>query len=199
MLKYQIALLLVVTLISCKKENSVTINYTKENTAALKKDSEMKSFFDFDKVEYYYNQIDPNILFSNYDKPDYKDKQSDLYKYMQLVEGYYPEKIHQENFINDSLGFGYKKRNINSTDFPMLNTVFSEIKCDESFAMACTPIYRDILIFYNNDKIVGIAKICFGCRQSYIIGTNKDDSEFGQCGGFENLEALLNIYKKSLQ
>ena len=94
MVKYQIVLLLVVTLVSCKKENSVTINDTKENTTELKKDSEMKSFFTFDKVAYFYNQIDPNILFSNYDKPDYNDEQSDLYKYMQLVEGYYPEKLH---------------------------------------------------------------------------------------------------------
>ena len=58
MVKYQIVLLLVVTLVSCKKENSVTINDTKENTAELKKDSEMKSFFAFDKAAYYYNQID---------------------------------------------------------------------------------------------------------------------------------------------
>lgn len=198
MVKYQIVLLFVVTLVSCKKENGVTINATKENTTALKKDSEMKSFFTFDKVEYYYKHIQEDV-FLNYKKPEFKDKQSDLYKYMQIVEGYYPEKLHQENFINDLLDFGYKKMNINSTDFSVLNTVFSEAKCDDGYAMACVPIYRDILILYNNDKIVGIAKICFGCRQSYIIGTDKDDSEFGQCGGFENLEAMLSIYKKSLQ
>ena len=116
MVKYQIVLLFVVTLVSCKKENGVTINATKENTTALKKDSEMKSFFTFDKVEYYYKHIQEDV-FLNYKKPEFKDKQSDLYKYMQIVEGYYPEKLHQENFINDLLDFGYKKMNINSTDF----------------------------------------------------------------------------------
>ena len=69
--------------------------------------------------------------------------------------------------------------------------------CVQYQTQFCRGVQDLILIFYNNDKIVGISKICFGCRQSYIIGTDKDDSDFGQCGGFENLEAMLSIYKKS--
>ena len=198
MVKYQIVLLLVMALVSCKKENSVTINNTKENTIKLKKDKK-GNFFVFDEVVYYFKDINPNELFKNYKKPEFKDKQSDLYKYMQIVEGYYPEELNEQNFVKDLSDFEYKKIDINSSDFLALNSIFREVKCDDGFAMACTPVFRDILVFYNNNKIIGIAKICFGCRQDYIIGTNKNTSEFGQCGGFEKLEDMLSIYKKSFQ
>ena len=87
--------------------------------------------------------------------------------------------------------FGYKKTTIDKTKNEHLNDIFSENNCSESFAAACIPVYRDIFIFKKNNKTVGIAKICFGCRLFHIIGTKKNLENFGQCGDFEKLEKLI--------
>ena len=40
-------------------------------------------------------------------------------------------------------------------------------------------MYRDILIFKHDQKITGIAKLCFECNQKVIVGsTNKKFEEF---------------------
>ena len=40
-------------------------------------------------------------------------------------------------------------------------------------------MYRDILIFKHDQKITGIAKLCFECNQKVIVGpTNKKCEEF---------------------
>ena len=57
---------------------------------------------------------------------------------------------------------------------------------------ACIPVFRDILIFKKNNKSIGIAKICFECEKSHIVGTNKNIENFGQCGDFSK---LMNILK----
>ena len=45
-----------------------------------------------------------------------------------------------------------------------------------SFSMTfCAPVYRDVLVFKNNSKIVGFAKICFSCSQNMVL---LEDSPF---------------------
>jgi hypothetical protein len=33
----------------------------------------------------------------------------------------------------------------------------------------CDPVYRDILVFKKDQKIIGVAKVCFGCTQNYLL------------------------------
>ena len=81
MLKYFGLFLVICSLISCKNESKVKLNETE-----FKKDSKKGNFFDFDEVGYYFKDINQNELFKNYEKSEFKDKQSDLYKYMQIVD-----------------------------------------------------------------------------------------------------------------
>ena len=52
-------------------------------------------------------------------------------------------------------------------------------------------MYRDIIIFKNKGTTVGVAKICFRCDQSSIIGTIANTDEFGMSGDFDRLDKLL--------
>jgi hypothetical protein len=182
---------IVLVFISCDNKKGLVSNIKDDNLAKLVNVNN-SNYFDFDKVDYYFKDIEPNVFFENYKNPDFKNKESDVYKYMQIVEGYYPNDLLDEAFITNLTKFGYEKKILNSSRFGNLNLIFSETKCDDGYAMACTPIYRDILIFYKENKIVGIAKICFGCRQYHIIGTDKNLEDFGQCGGYEELQDLLS-------
>ncbi len=42
-------------------------------------------------------------------------------------------------------------------------------KASFSMATICAPIYRDILVFKEDGKTVGIAKVCFSCSQNYLV------------------------------
>lgn len=154
-----------------------------------KKELANNSFFDFDKIEYYFNdisEVDFGEILMNHDSNNYDD-----FLKFKIVADYYPEKLSDSIFIPSLTKFGYEKKVLHKKFNQSINGIFSEIKCDEGLVMGCMPNYRDILVFYKENKVIGIAKICFGCRQSYIIGTNKNTQDFGQCGGFEDLQLML--------
>jgi hypothetical protein len=58
------------------------------------------------------------------------------------------------------------------------------------FYEACIPTYRDILLFKKDGKIVGFAKVCFDCSQSYIV-VNKEDVVNLQLD-YEDLKEILD-------
>lgn len=53
---------------------------------------------------------------------------------------------------------------------------------------ACAPSYRDIIILKKDNKISGIAKICFECEQYYFIGNSFYFSDFDE---YDDLKELL--------
>jgi len=87
---------------------------------------------------------------------------------------------------------GYNKKEIPKKKFTEIDKIFTEKTINENSSYTCIPIYRDILVFKNIGKVIGIAKICFSCRQHRIIGTDLNNDNFGQNGDYEKLEALLN-------
>jgi hypothetical protein len=191
MCRLAILFLLVITITSCNNKevdvnSKIELIDNKEQVFV-----KVENYFDFDNVDYYFKDINENDVFKVYDDPKSKDKESKEYKYLQIMEGNYPNLLNNE-FSTNLINNGYHKRRIDSNRFDDLNSIFSETKCDDGYAMACIPVYRDILIFYNEGKIIGIAKICFGCRQYHIIGTDKNLEDFGQCGGYEKLQDLLS-------
>ena len=46
-------------------------------------------------------------------------------------------------------------------------------------------------LYLKQDKIIGIAKICFECGQSYILGSSNDVRDFGSCGEYGVLYEIL--------
>lgn len=161
-----------------------------ENSESIK--SNNKIFFDFDNVDYYFKDIEESEILKEVRRLEGVDNESEEYNYLNLISENYPKKINDKNFIKNLLKFGYSKNQIDKKYYDEINSLFSETKCDSSFAAACIPIYRDILVFYKEEKIIGIAKICFTCRQFDISGTKKDISYFGQCGGYEKLYKILD-------
>ena len=88
--------------------------------------------------------------------------------------------------------YGYSKQMIPAAYHAAIETIFSEKNTSNNWVAACEPIYRDILIFKQSNKIVGVAKLCFECHQHQILGTSVNTEMFGQDGDWEKLEMLLN-------
>lgn len=86
---------------------------------------------------------------------------------------------------------GYSKSKIDSAKFDEINEIFREKKHEEVYGHACIYVYRDILLFKKKSKVIGIAKLCFDCDASVIIGTKVNTNEFGMNGDYEKLRKIL--------
>lgn len=181
------------SIISChpsgneNKSNSEEVeNFVNENL----KSNSGKPFFDFDAVDYYNYNIDENTAMNLL---DYRKTALDSIKY-NLILDETSEDISNEYFIVNLTKAGFKKKEIESEDFQKLSNLFSEHPVREGLDFACIPIFRDILVFKKNEKVVGVAKICFGCNDYKIIGTDANTSNFGQGKDYEILSLILNRY-----
>lgn len=67
-------------------------------------------------------------------------------------------------------------------------------KASFAFTALCAPVYRDILVFKKNQKIVGVAKVCFGCTQNYLLfgETGMRDVSLDYTGLEKDLDQLTN-------
>ena len=141
-----------------------------------------KAFFDFDKVEHFSNDI------SEYDAENLSMKDNPSRKELILSQLLTEDDM---EYTDELEKYNFKKNVINSSKLDSINKIFSENPCETSYVAACIPVYRDIFIFKKNDKIVGKAKVCFGCRLYSIEGTKLNTENFGQCGDFERLGKLI--------
>ena len=146
-----------------------------------------ESFFEFDQIEYYHNNVSMDEI-----GPMYKEENKTEFteRFLNVVENDYPNNV-DEQFSKMLIETGYRKTTVGKDKYAEINKIFSEQSCFSRVETSCIPIYRDVLIFKKENKTIGIAKICFECRQSHIVGTEKDRMDFGQCGGFEELKKLL--------
>lgn len=146
-----------------------------------------KPYFDFDKVEYFFIDIDIHKYRENQEQ-----KSDSILKFVDIYERRYPIKMDSvSNFREELIKYGYSRFEIKDSLESDLNTIFSLKECNEGYAAACIPEYRDIFLFYKNEEIIGMSKVCFGCRLDYTLGTEVSTGNFGQCGDFEKLEALV--------
>lgn len=119
------------------------------------------TIFEYDQIDYYHLDID------NFN--GHKTSQKDTIK-RNIVNDYF-------NTISDSLnlekiGNYYAKIKLNEKSLKFINSYICKTKktSDEYFS-ECMPIFRDILVFRNKSKIVGINKICFECNVSNLVST----------------------------
>jgi len=144
-------------------------------------------YFDFDKIEHY--RIIKEI--------DYFDRENESVRIenkkilSELLFDRKPTKLNGTEFLNDISKVVYTKKEIQTSDFDNIKEVFKEQSCSVNTASSCISVFRDILVFYKKNEVVGIAKICFGCNDNHIIGTTSNTSDFGQCGKYEELNKIL--------
>lgn len=84
-----------------------------------------------------------------------------------------------------------KKTIVNAVYNNTISELFKNKHCSEIISTMCIPIYRDVLIFYKNEEVIGIAKICFKCKIHDIIGSEINTEDFGQCGDYKKLQKIL--------
>lgn len=147
-----------------------------------------KSFFNFDEIEYYHSEISEEIAMDLFDTQN--KSQSEKLKF-DIVIGEKPENLNNLKFIHSLSEIGFTKSQIPQSKYKDINLIFTEKTASESYAAACVAVYRDLLVFKKDKKIIGFCKICFDCRLFRIVGTNANVENFGQDGDFEKLLRLL--------
>lgn len=166
----------------------------KENVD-LSKSDECIPYFDFDEVEYYH------IDFSNDDYHNLVFKQRTNREenealFLNIFSVFFPKGEIDSLNIGNLRSLGYKKSKIPESIFSELNKIFCERNHEFSESSACGYYNRDILIFKKNGNNIGIAKLCFECELSQIIGSKRNTQDFGQSEDFKVLKELLNKYRK---
>lgn len=149
---------------------------------------EKKEYFDFDKIEHYHINIDDTEIFELNDNP-LKSKLDSLKN--EIISSDAPQDISDLHFIDKLEEMGFKKSLVNTSKFTSIRTIFTEKSTLFNETSRCEPIYRDILIFKKQNKVIGTAKLCFDCMKSDIKGTTANTDNFGQDGDFEKLEVIL--------
>jgi len=159
-----------------------------ENATNGEKTSEGKLFFDYDAIDYYFNDINEHASHELYD--NHNTSADDSIR-TNVILGFTPTDMNDLAFIDKLETFGYSKSSINPSAFKEINDLFSERTPGDAMLSACIYIYRDILIFKKNGKVVGTAKICFACGDSQIKGTTAYTGMFGQNGDYERLAKIV--------
>ena len=159
------------------------------------KSKEEKMFFDFDSVEYYSLNKSKEV-----EMGENNSKSIDNGIFDKIFFDNYPEKVNNTVFYKTVNSDGFSKSELSQKDVEYLRSdIFLEkpsLKILEN-VYACSPQYRDILVFKKNKEISGIAKICLSCRQFYLISSKKEiqTENFGTEEEYKSLEKLFQKYK----
>lgn len=177
-----LTLTILTLLVSCN-------NQTDKKNSTQSEVSDCKPYFSYDQVEHYYFDITEEDIWKIEEKEKKTKKEE---KQLKLLIQNTPDTISDTTALQDIDKIGFVKQEISENKFEKLDQIFCERKHKEAIAMACIAIYRDILVFRKNGKIIGTAKICFECDQNVITGTTKNTEEFGQSGDYGKLYKLLH-------
>ena len=148
--------------------------------------------FNFDEIEHYSTE-NKCLIFSSISKKHYENLNENEKKYLKILESNYPIKITDTLFVSELENLNFKKVTIEEININKFKEIFSSEFCNEMAKNACSPMYRDIYVFKKNNKIVGIAKICFECQIIYFISKNYSWQRFGECESFRKIQ---NMNKK---
>ncbi|MFB9077059.1 hypothetical protein ACFFLS_03545 [Flavobacterium procerum] len=107
-------------------------------------------------------------------------------------EVYYFNFVKEKNKINyENLSqFGFVKNEINSELSIQIENFFTDHNPGEYFAdPRCLNCYQDIMLFYKNKKLIGVAKFDFKCDKYYYTNflSNKKIYLKRDCGKYQNL------------
>ena len=147
-----------------------------------------KKFFEYDRIVHYFNPYDESNLKDLYNSQT-KSEIDSIKK--GVIVGHIPTNIFDLSFIDKLERIGYKNENVDKSKFGAIDNIFTEKVITENLSTACISIYRDILIFKKQSKVIGTAKICFECMDHQITGTNANTGNFGQDGDYSQLQKIL--------
>ena len=184
----KILLLISIILISCNSKITEKVGPRGEVITYNEPRITGERYFDYDEIVHYKNDFEEDKIGDLYDNQ--KKTEIDAFRFGVILDNV-PKTINDKDFLEKLESIGYNKTNVDSKKFKKIDEIFTEKKHDEVIESACVYVYRDILIFKKKSKIVGIAKICFGCGDSIILGTKSNTTEFGQSGDYWKLEKLL--------
>ncbi|WP_116789061.1 hypothetical protein [Flavobacterium psychrotrophum] len=152
---------------------------------------EQQPFFDFDNVTHYHSDITQEE-FSILKNKNTNDKNFELFSALLWGHYDYPRTIHNTKFIGGVEQFYPVKIEINPDKIVQFKEIFKSNNLKPDVATLCEPFYRDIIVFKKSGQITGIAKLCFGCQQLAIIGTDENAEGFGENGEWKKLQTLLS-------
>jgi hypothetical protein len=158
-----------------------------------KKGADCQPFFAFDHLDHYQIKIADDSISNLREKENLNDAESRL---LDILQSDSSMTIADTATFIDLHALGYTKQPIGDADFDRINLLFCEgIFLEEMSINMCIPAFRDILVFQNDGRTVGFAKLCFDCDQRVIAGTDKDATQFGQTGEFKKLASILKVEK----
>lgn len=147
-----------------------------------------QSFFDFDKVEHYHLAISK----SNYDSILANPNKSRLDAgLMQILREKIPVSGIDTLFIPNMDILKFQKHEIAADKHQKLKEIFSVKAAHENPSTTCESIFRDVLVFRNKGKFIGVAKLDLNCESEYLMGARYSSSSFGSKADFESLKAIL--------
>lgn len=146
-------------------------------------------FFDYNSIEYFKIEISGSEVEDIY-KNETKSE-IDLLK-EGVILGHIPSSISDSDFIYKLTTIGYKKFKIDRSRFGEFDKLFIQKSATNKILTKCKgDVYRDILIFKKDNKVIGTAKICFSCLRNQIRGSRANTFDFGQNGDYTKLAQLL--------
>ena len=184
----QTLLLLFIALAICNCNSPTETKIESGSDSLITKQVVGKKFFEYDEIDYYFSDLYKSKLEELYDNPP--KTEIDSFK-LGVVLGGIPKDISDLSFIRILDKIGFKKSYLDKATFVEIDSFFVEKQVKEILVSKCIYVYRDILIFKKNNKVIGTAKICFGCRGHEITGTTANTNNFGQDGDYSKLEKLL--------
>ncbi|RXR17683.1 hypothetical protein EQG63_09335 [Flavobacterium amnicola] len=162
------------------------------NCKNKKSEKKIEQFY-FDKVEHY-STDNKSLISLSINKKHYKNLDENEKKYLKILETNLPAKNSDTTFVSELQNLNFKKVTVENSNIKIYREIFASEFCNEMQENACAPIYRDIYVFRNNNKIVGIAKICFKCQIIDFTSEKYNWERYGEC---ESLNKLENIKKAS--
>src|SRR5262249_29580521 len=103
-----------------------------------------KSYFEYDKIDYYFNPFDEKNLVELSSKRS--NSEIDSFAHDVLLREI-PKDLSDLSFITKLEEIGYKKLSIPATAFPSIDSIFITKPAGERLFLSCAIIFRDILVF----------------------------------------------------
>lgn len=187
MKKFLFLLIATTVLISCNKKDA-NGEIDPEHPELLDKPI---PFFDFNSVIYYHLDITKKELETIVKKKRIERTDDNRLLVDMLYGREFPESLNDTTYISNLEKVYPIKINVPDKNNERIRNIFSEKYKGNFSVTACGQEFRDIILFSKNGKITGIARICFGCGQSRILGTTQNTDGFTRGDDWNTLQKLL--------
>ena len=166
-------------LIGCGVQQSKVL-FKKETKFALGQDT-----VKFDEINYYKldKYFDEFYLINHHKSP----KRNAIYD---IVYGNMPRNVSDTLFVKDLEKYHYHQTHLETSRYQEISKIYAY--GSKRYDVACKVTFRDILVFKNKNRIVGISKICFGCEWETTFFNENRYYNLVSIDKFDELENLLN-------